>query len=81
MSELSQELRHAVKLVQKEAATAQVMQNDEHQLIVSDTECSRELIVSFLLGVYLYRVLTAYKKPLYSVNNEKGREIFHLPMQ
>ena len=46
-SELTQELRQAVKLVQKEATTdAQIMNNDEHQMLVKDTEFTRELIVS-----------------------------------
>ena len=41
-----QELRLAVKLVQKEAAQSTNQKQEEFQLEIGDTECTRELIVS-----------------------------------
>lgn len=46
-SELSQELRLAVKLVQKEAAQSTNQKQEQFTLEIGDTESTRELIVRY----------------------------------
>ena len=70
---LPEELRHAVKLVQKEAASVQSQLKDENQLRVADSECSRELI-ALIEACLIHGMNKKFKK----VSLKNGKEMHQI---
>ena len=88
-----QELRLAVKLVQKEAAQSTNQKQEEFQLEIGDTECTRELIVSLkrfrfyedqILNNYYFQALIeacfihGINKKFSKISKKNGKEIHQI---